>query len=110
MSRFETEQAADEAGFTLTHRLTEQRFVIEQNDSVVGYARYTLFDDSQIDFDSTVVDPSLRGTGLSRLLVAKALKDDVVRNREVRASCWYVAEHIDRYPDSLAEGATYAGA
>lgn len=107
MTRFESFTEAQSAGFTIEHRPEEQRFVIiDSNNNVVGYARYRLMGDTGIDFNGTIVEPTHRGTGLSGLLVERALGDDIVMNREVHASCWYVADAIRDNPGFLAKGAT----
>lgn len=111
MTHFTNEADAAEAGFTIEHRPDESRFVVVTDDRVIGYAHYTLGDipdeAGSITFDGTVVNPAHRGAGLARILVQRALGDDIVRGREVRATCWYVAQHIERNPVDLAEGARY---
>lgn len=109
MTRYLTEAAARADGYTIEHRADEHRFVVVHDGKVVGYAKYTVSGDNSINFDSTLMSPSHRGTGISALLVTRALADDIVKDRNVRASCWYVAEHIERHPGALAEGATYVG-
>ena len=49
-------------------------------------------------FDHTVVDPGLRGTGLSGLLAEHALTDDIVKGRKIQASCWYIEGYLERNP------------
>lgn len=80
-----------------------------QGDKTLGFARYSLQGSDTIDFDSTFVDPSMRETGLSRLLVEAALGDAIVAGRKVKASCWYVDELIGKHPEYLAEGAVFTG-
>lgn len=107
MAPYRTEAEALADGFAIEHREAEHRFVVVHDSRIIGHAHYTLIGEEGINFDGTFVDPSHRGTGLSALLVARALADDVVAGKTVRASCWYVADHIEAHPDSLAEGATY---
>lgn len=109
MSPYRTETEALADGFTIEHREDEHRFVVVHDARVIGHAHYSYVGDDGINFDGTFVDPAHRGTGLSALLVTHALADDVVAGKTVRASCWYVADHIAAHPDALAEGATYAG-
>lgn len=107
MARYLNTEEAQEDGYTLDHRENESRFVVEHDDKVVGYAHYTVRSNEVIDFDSTVIDESLRGTGLAKILLTRALGDEIVKNRTVAASCWFVAGYLDRHPEALAEGATY---
>lgn len=107
MATYDSVRAANDAGFAIKHRPDEHQFVITAaNNEVVGYARYRLMGETGIDFNGTVVAPAHRGTGLSRLLVQEALGDDIVKHRQVQASCWYVADAIRDHPEFLAEGAT----
>lgn len=99
MARFTNETAAREAGYLVEHEPERQRFVITTAGAVVGEAHYTLLPDGVIDFDHTVVIPSLRGTGLSGLLVRHALADDIVTGRKIRASCWFVAGLLEKHPE-----------
>lgn len=109
MARYIDQNAAREAGYEIVHQADQHRFAIVKDDEVLGTARYSFFGDNGIDFDSTHVDESLRGTGLSGVLVRAALGDDIVRDKTVRASCWFVDGYAKKHPDALAEGATLSG-
>lgn len=114
MDRYTDEQQALADGFRIEHQAARQRFVVLQEDTdetggdaasaVVGEAHYTLLGDRGIDFDHTVVIPSLRGTGLSGLLAAHALQHELVRGREIQASCWYIAEFLEDHPELARNG------
>lgn len=101
-----TETPAHESDITIEHRPEESRFVLVKHPSeVIGFAHYTLLGDEGINFDSTVVRPDYRGTGLSAALVRHALGSDIVEHRSVVASCWYVADMLRDHPEALAKGA-----
>lgn len=82
-----------------SHERERHRFVALRGDDVVGEAHYRLLGDTGIDFDHTVVDPSLRGSGVAARLVRHALADDLAHGRHIEASCSYVAALLDRHPE-----------
>ena len=103
MAKYSDEEQANADGFSIEHEPERHRFALLQADGgdagrVVGEAHYTLIGDDAIDFDHTVVDPSLRGTGLSGLLADRALTDEIVRGRKIHASCWYIEGYLERNP------------
>lgn len=109
MVYFTTQAEAEQQGFIFEHRAAENRFVVANEDGVIGYARYSKQPDGSINFNSTMVDPNYRGSGLAHLLVKLALGDDLVKNAKVLASCWYVDELLAKHPEYLAEGASFIG-
>ncbi|MCA0379095.1 MAG: N-acetyltransferase [Actinobacteria bacterium] len=109
MAKYSDELQAQADGFRIEHQPDRYRFVLLQAGAdsgeaghIVGEAHYTLLGEDGIDFDHTVVDPSLRGTGLSGLLAERALTDDVVRGRKIQASCWYIEGYLERNPHLAA--------
>jgi predicted GNAT family acetyltransferase len=103
MAKYADEKQARADGFSIAHEPERHRFALLQAaegaaDKVVGEAHYTLIGDDAIDFDHTVVDPGLRGTGLSGLLAERALTDEIVRGRKIHASCWYIEGYLERNP------------
>lgn len=102
MSRYADEAQALADGYEIVHQPGQHNFVIVKDGETLGHAHYTLLGDDGIDFDGTFVEPSLRGTGLSGLLAARAVGDEIVRGRKVRASCWYIEEYLERHPEALA--------
>jgi uncharacterized protein len=60
---------------------------------------YRQVDDHTVDFFSTLVPPQLRGRGLGTRLVREAL--DWAREHELRviATCPFVEDVIERFPD-----------
>lgn len=102
MTRYSNEAEAREDGFFIEHQPETHRFAVlkrAQPDEVVGEAHYTLIGDSTIDFDHTLVEESLRGTGLSGLLAHHALTSTLATTREVRASCWFIEGYLKRHPE-----------
>lgn len=102
MGKYADEAAAAADDYRFVHQPDRHRFVLvhqgESGHHELGEAHYTLIGEEGIDFDHTEVDPSLRGTGLSGLLVRHALADPVVAGRELRASCWFVAGMLEEDP------------
>ncbi len=105
MARYLDEESAAADGFTIEHEPERSRFVLKQGGREFGEAHYTLIGDGGIDFDHTVVDPELRGTGLSGLLAHRAVTDEVVRGRQMRASCWFIEGYLAKHPELLDTGA-----
>ena len=102
MANYETEEEARAAGFSFDHDRNASQFTVSKDGRVIGVAHYTLFGEGTgIDFDHTVVIPEHRGTGLSALLATRALTDDIVTGRSVRASCWYIDGFIAQHPELL---------
>lgn len=103
MARFLDEAQAADAGFHIMHEPEASRYAVYQGAGaerqLVGEAHYSLRGESSIDFDHTVVHPSLRGTGLAALLARRALTGDQVRGRQIEASCWFIAGFLERHPE-----------
>lgn len=101
MARYLNEQQALEDGYRIVHEPDKQQFSIVRNDKVFGEAAYVLNDDgsqSSIDFNRTVVDDELKGTGMAGLLAEHALNDHIVKGRKVEASCSFIAGYLKRNP------------
>lgn len=114
MANYENEDEARAAGFTFDHDREGGQFTVSKDGRVVGVAHYTLSGPEPgevsstapggtptIDFDHTLVVREHRGTGLSALLATRALTDDIVEGRSVRASCWYIDGFIATHPELL---------
>lgn len=111
MVRYVDNAQARADGFRIEHEPERNRFVLLQTSNggdsgaqapiVVGEAHYSLLGANGIDFDHTVVNPSLRGTGLSGLLAERALTDEVVKGRKIQASCWFIEGYLKRHPHLL---------
>lgn len=102
MARYFSEADARADGFEVAHEPEQHRFVLGRDGEVLGTAHYTLLGDTGIDFDSTVVTPALRGTGLSGVLAHRALSDDVARGRSIRTSCWFMEGYLAKHPELQA--------
>lgn len=102
MSRYADETTAREAGYIITHEPERQRFVLTGDGVELGEAHYSPVAGGGLDFDHTEVDPSLRGTGLSGLLVRHALADPSVYGKPIQASCWFVAGLLEKHPELAA--------
>lgn len=115
MAKFSNEVAARAAGYTIEHQPERSRFAVRYtpvapdgaealehdpaDSKTLGFAQYELLGDTGIDFNHTLVDPSLRGTGIASILVEHALRDEIVHNRAIQASCWFVAGYLDKHPE-----------
>ena len=112
MSRYLDESAAAADGYRLVHEPAQQRFAIYFEDpgaesadaapKLMGEAHYSLRGDDIVDFDHTLVSPELRGTGIAGLLAQHALTSDVVAERKIVASCWFIEGYLEKHPELLA--------
>lgn len=107
MAKYLSIEDARKDGFVFDHIAKENRFTLTKDQEEFGTVRYRLTGDKEIDFNSTLVDPSLRGTGLAAILTKLAVGDDIVKGRLVKASCWYVDGFLTKNPEFLAEGASF---
>lgn len=105
MARYLTEEDAAAAGIEIVHEPEAQRFAlyraVETGRELVGEAHYSFPREGVVDFDHTVVDDSLRGTGLSGLLAHRAVTSDVARANSVQASCWFIEGYLAKHPELL---------
>ncbi|MGJ0203933.1 N-acetyltransferase [Leucobacter sp. gxy201] len=110
MARYQDEAAAAADGFTIVHQADRHRYALLQQPGgeagpgapeprMIGEAHYTLIGDDAIDFDHTVVDPSLRGTGLSGVLARRALTGSAADGRRILASCWFIEGYLAKHPE-----------
>lgn len=106
MARYLTEAAAAEAGITIEHEADRQRFALYQGTAreLVGEAHYSFPSAGVVDFDHTVVDDALRGTGLAGLLAQRALTSAVARDNRVQASCWFIEGYLAKHPELGTHG------
>ncbi|MCW2287445.1 GNAT family N-acetyltransferase [Leucobacter luti] len=112
MARYTSEAEAAADGFSIVHEPEQHRFAVYRRsgdiERLVGEAHYSLTEATagiagSIDFDHTVVRPEYRGTGVSGLLAHRAVTDDVVRDRRVLASCWFIEGYLARHPELLTD-------
>lgn len=103
MAKYVDEAQATADGFQFVHEPEASRYALyrETGDAreLVGEAHYTLQGNTTVDFDHTVVNPALRGTGLAGLLARGALTGDVVEGRRIVASCWFIAGYLEKHPE-----------
>lgn len=105
MARYFDEQTAAADGIVIEHDVTAHQFTVRRDGAELGRAHYTLIGDDAIDFDGTVVDPELRGTGVSGLLAHRAMSDEVVKGRAIHTSCWFMEGYLKKHPELAETGA-----
>lgn len=86
------------AGYRVEHDAAAQIFRLYEAEKQVGAAHYTLRG-AVLDFDNTVVDPALRGTGLSQFLAHQAVTHEITAGKQITASCWFIAKFLARNPE-----------
>ncbi|MBP1324791.1 putative GNAT family acetyltransferase [Leucobacter exalbidus] len=103
MARYLDEAQAAAAGFTIAHEPEAHRFTVTHataaGPELVGEAHYSLLGETVIDFDHTLVTPTLRGTGLSGLLAQHALSSELAQSRRIAASCWFIEGYLKKHPE-----------
>jgi predicted GNAT family acetyltransferase len=83
---------------TVTHRPAESRFVVTQDEEVVGYLSYETVGGTA-DLQHTVVDAAHRQHGLGGALVEEALRTFRADRMKVRPTCPFVADFITEHPE-----------
>lgn len=105
MARYENEEQAAADGIRIVHEPDAHRYAIYRGEGesreLLGEALYSLLGDDAIDFNHTVVDPALRGTGASGLLAHRAVTGEAVSGRRVIASCWFIDGYLKKHPELL---------
>lgn len=105
MARYLTEEDAAAAGIEIIHETEAQRFALyratDSGSELVGEAHYSFPREGVVDFDHTVVDDSLRGTGLSGILAHRAVTSEIARANTVQASCWFIEGYLAKHPELL---------
>lgn len=99
MARYLDEAAAAADGLVIEHNEAASQFEIRREGELLGRAHYTLTGEDAINFDGTVVDPELRGTGIAGLLAHRAMTDEIVNGRDIAASCWFMEGYLERHPE-----------
>lgn len=67
-------------------------------DGHVTYCAYQRVDERTVDFTSTYTPPAVRGRGIAARVVERALEWAQANDLRVHASCWFVAEYLERNP------------
>lgn len=77
----------------VVHDETGSRYILEsQGQEVV--LKYTRPDGNTIDMQSTFTPPALRGRGLARVVVERALDDAAAAGLKVIPTCSYVSKIV----------------
>ena len=82
----------------IVHNEQETRYELSVDGEIASIAEYTPSGDTWV-FDHTETVPRFGGRGLAARVVGFALDDARKRGVKVVASCWYVAEFIDKHPE-----------
>lgn len=72
------------------------RFEILDDGQSVGFCDYHENSDGTVTLPHTVIDPSRRGRGLGDVLVKAAVEELRSRGLAINATCWFVAEYLER--------------
>lgn len=88
-----------EKNISLSHNAELNRYTIEVDGEVAGFADYVESGDNVRDFNHTVVDPAFRGQGLSSPLIQYALDDTAEQNLKIATSCSAVAHFLNNNPE-----------
>ena len=83
---------------SLTTNESENRFELHHGDELIGRIDYEMSGDA-IDLTHTEVDPDHGGQGYAQRLVEYALTHARERDLSVKASCPYVAKHLDQHDE-----------
>lgn len=98
----DAEDAAHSTGgelveYPVVHDEKNRRFEIHLN-GATAYVSYTPFDGG-VDYDHTIVPPSLGGRGIGSFLVKYVLDYAKQHDWKIKSSCSFVAVYIDRHPE-----------
>ncbi len=68
-----------------------------ENNEVLAFITFPNIESNIYDINHTFVDPSLRGKGIARKLVEKAVDQISKKNGRVVASCSYAKKVLEKY-------------
>lgn len=88
-----------EKNISLSHDAERNRYTIEVDGEIAGFADYVETGENVRDFHHTVVDPAFRGQGLSSPLIQYALDDTAEQNVKIATSCSAVARFLTKNPE-----------
>ena len=83
----------------VTDNPAQQRYELRSGETVLGTASYRMEGSDTVVFTHTVVDPQQEGQGYGSQLARGALDDVRSGNRQVVASCEFIARYIDEHPE-----------
>lgn len=93
------EHTLSEKNISLSHNADLNRYTIEVDGELAGFADYVESSQGVRDFNHTVVDPAFRGQGLSSPLIKYALDDTAEQDTKIAASCSAVEHFLDKNPE-----------
>lgn len=86
--------------YQIEHQPEEQLFFINIEDGQRAFLKYRRLGDraaqSSVDFWSTFVPESQRGTGMASQLVDHGFKWAEENHLHIESSCWYAAKKLER--------------
>ncbi|MBF6623414.1 MAG: N-acetyltransferase [Pseudomonas stutzeri] len=80
------------------HDEEQQRYVLEINGQLLGFAQYHEEGDRQI-FTHTEIDDSLSGKGMGSMLVRESLDDARQRGKRIVPACEFIGAYVKKHPD-----------
>ena len=80
------------------HDEEQQRYVLEINGQLLGFAQYHEEGDRQI-FTHTEIDDSLSGKGMGSMLVRESLDDARQRGKHIVPVCEFIGAYVKKHPD-----------
>jgi len=80
------------------HDEEQQRYVLEINGQLLGFAQYHEEGDRQI-FTHTEIDDSLSGKGMGSMLVRESLDDARQRDKRIVPVCEFIGAYVKKHPD-----------
>lgn len=80
------------------HDEEQQRYVLEINGQLLGFAQYHEEGDRQI-FTHTEIDDSLSGKGMGSMLVRDSLDDARQRGKRIVPVCEFIGAYVKKHPD-----------
>lgn len=75
-----------------------QRYEVHLDGELAGFLDYRMRPDGVVDLVHTEIDERFEGKGLGSRLASWALDDVRRRGLQVRPSCPFVKDYIDRHP------------
>ncbi len=92
--------------YSIEHQPEEQLFFINIDDGQRAFLKYRRLGDraaqSSVDFWSTFVPESQRGTGMASQLVDHGFQWAEQNGLHIEASCWYAAKKLEKRIKTLS--------
>ncbi|AZA12842.1 GNAT family N-acetyltransferase [Corynebacterium choanae] len=93
-----------DSNITVSFDEQQHRYYLSVDDKAAAYVQFVA-EDGVWDLQHTVVDPSFRGQGLSKQLIAAVLEEARAKSVKVKPTCSAVAGFIEKneqYADLVA--------